>query len=133
MGAAVKRFEIELNGKSEPVWAQRIRGVVWFHWRGQTFSIADEEVRTRKGQSGSGSAHSGQIQAPMPGKVTKVFASPGNEVTSGAPLVVMEAMKMEYTLVADITGKIEAVNCKAGDQVALHQLLIKIIDAGASP
>ncbi len=132
MGAKVRRFEIELNGRIEPVWGQRIRGVVWFHWRGQTYTAQDDEVRTRRGQGASGSSHSGQIQAPMPGKVTKVFANAGHEVAVGAPLVVMEAMKMEYTLVADISGRIEAVNCKAGDQVALHQLLIKIGETGAT-
>jgi 3-methylcrotonyl-CoA carboxylase alpha subunit len=53
----------------------------------------------------------------MPGTVIAVLATPGQTVTKGAPLVVMEAMKMEHTLTAPADGVVESVLYGVGDQV----------------
>ncbi|MGC0017167.1 acetyl-CoA carboxylase biotin carboxyl carrier protein subunit, partial [Ralstonia pseudosolanacearum] len=60
----------------------------------------------------------GKLTAPMPGKVIAVLATPGQRVAKGAPLVVMEAMKMEHTLTAPADGVVESVLYGVGDQVA---------------
>ncbi len=62
--------------------------------------------------------HEGRLTAPMPGKVIAVLVQPGASVEKGAPLMVMEAMKMEHTIVAPATGKIGEVLFEVGDQVA---------------
>jgi biotin carboxyl carrier protein len=62
----------------------------------------------------------------MPGKVTKLFVSDGQEVKKGDSLLVMEAMKMEYTLKADANGSVEKITAKTGDQVTLGQLLVQL-------
>jgi 3-methylcrotonyl-CoA carboxylase alpha subunit len=59
----------------------------------------------------------GKLTAPMPGKVIAVLATPGQTVTQGAPLVVMEALKMEHTLTAPADGVVESVLYGVGDQV----------------
>ena len=59
----------------------------------------------------------GQLTAPMPGKVVSVKVSPGDKVRKGAPLVILEAMKMEHTITAPQDGTIKAVNANQGDQV----------------
>lgn len=64
----------------------------------------------------------------MPGKVTKVAVQKGESVTKGQALVVMEAMKMEYTLEADRDGKVNEVNVEAGRQVALGEVLVRVGD-----
>jgi len=69
------------------------------------------------------------IAAPMPGKITRVAVNMGEAVTKGQALVVMEAMKMEYTLEADRDGKIEEVGVKVGQQVALGEVLLRVGDA----
>ncbi len=59
----------------------------------------------------------GDLTAPMPGKITAVFVKAGDKVERGAPLVVLEAMKMEHTIAAPAKGVVSEVRFKAGDQV----------------
>ncbi|HEY1362395.1 MAG TPA: acetyl-CoA carboxylase biotin carboxylase subunit [Xanthobacteraceae bacterium] len=58
-----------------------------------------------------------RIVAPMPGTVTRILAEPGVVVPRGAPLLVLEAMKMEHTLRAPFAGRVTALHCVAGDFV----------------
>ena len=67
--------------------------------------------------AGEADDEGGKLTAPMPGKVIAVLATPGQSVTKGAPLVVMEAMKMEHTLTAPADGVVESVLYGVGDQV----------------
>lgn len=60
----------------------------------------------------------GRLTAPMPGKVIAVLVEPGALVQKGAPLMVMEAMKMEHTIVAPGPGTIGEILFAVGDQVA---------------
>ncbi len=62
-------------------------------------------------------SHGGHLTAPMPGSVVSVLVKPGDTVTKGQALIVMEAMKMEHTIVAPIVGKVEAVYFAAKEQV----------------
>jgi 3-methylcrotonyl-CoA carboxylase alpha subunit len=59
----------------------------------------------------------GRLTAPMPGKVIAVLVEPGAVVEKGAPLIVMEAMKMEHTIGAPTAGKVAEVLYGVGDQV----------------
>ncbi len=54
----------------------------------------------------------------MPGKVIAVLVEPGASVEKGTPLIVMEAMKMEHTIVAPATGTVAEMLFSVGDQVA---------------
>ena len=72
------------------------------------------------------SAGSGQIIAPMAGVVIAVSVAPGDTVTTGQTLAVIEAMKMEHPLTASLTGRVESVAIQPGAQVAARQLLITI-------
>jgi biotin carboxyl carrier protein len=59
----------------------------------------------------------------MPGLVLRVLASAGATVTSGQPLVVLEAMKMEQTVTAPADGVVAELRVKAGEQVNTGQVL----------
>jgi biotin carboxyl carrier protein len=59
----------------------------------------------------------GVLTAPMPGKVIRQMAAAGDRVSAGAPLLVLEAMKMEHTVAAPADGRIVALYVTAGDQV----------------
>jgi 3-methylcrotonyl-CoA carboxylase alpha subunit len=61
-------------------------------------------------------AHGG-LTAPMPGRVLALLVTQGDAVARGAPLLIMEAMKMEHTLTAPADGRIEKVLCGVGEQV----------------
>jgi 3-methylcrotonyl-CoA carboxylase alpha subunit len=60
----------------------------------------------------------GRLTAPMPGKVIAVLVEPGEKVEKGAPLIVMEAMKMEHTIGAPAAGTVAELLYAVGDQVA---------------
>jgi 3-methylcrotonyl-CoA carboxylase alpha subunit len=83
-------------------------------------------------------AHAGEheggesrLAAPMPGKVIAVHVASGSKVVKGAPLLVMEAMKMEHTIVAPADGTVEAVLYGAGEQVAEGAPLVTFASAAA--
>jgi len=65
----------------------------------------------------------GGLAAPMPGKVVKVLAAVGDEVAAGAPLLVLEAMKMEHSVRAAAAGVVRAIHVVVGDQVEADRLL----------
>ncbi len=58
------------------------------------------------------------VLAPIPGTVIRYLVKEGDEVKVGMGVVVLEAMKMENEIVAPVSGKIKALNFKAGDKVA---------------
>ena len=66
------------------------------------------------------------VKAPMPGKVLSVLVKAGDTVSQGAPVAVMEAMKMEHTLAAPRDGTIAAIDAAAGDQVSEGDLLVEL-------
>ena len=61
-------------------------------------------------------AHGG-LSAPMPGRVLALLVKTGDAVERGAPLLVLEAMKMEHTVTAPRAGVVERILCAVGDQV----------------
>lgn len=101
-----------------------IQGTLWVHVNGKIFSVESQGTkRNRKGNVGI--AHN-KVTAPMPGKITKVFVKEGQIVEKGQPVVVMEAMKMEYTLKSEIGGPVEKVKAVVGAQVSLGDMLVQI-------
>jgi 3-methylcrotonyl-CoA carboxylase alpha subunit len=59
----------------------------------------------------------GHLRAPMSGTIVAVLTKPGERVAKAAPLVVLEAMKMEHTIVAPHAGTVSAINCAVGERV----------------
>ena len=59
----------------------------------------------------------GRLTAPMPGKIISVQVKDGDVVARGAPLVVLEAMKMEHTIAAPGDGRVAKVHYQVGDLV----------------
>lgn len=103
---------------------QMIKGQLWIHFQGRTFIY--DGTKKQFGKKAGRKDTAGVLFSPMPGKITKVLKALGDQVHPGEVVLVMEAMKMEYTLKADIAGTIEQVNCQVGDQVVLGKLLIKM-------
>jgi geranyl-CoA carboxylase alpha subunit len=74
----------------------------------------------------SQAAGEGRITAPMDGTVVEVRAGEGEVVTRGQALLVMEAMKMETTLNADIDGCVSSLTLKSGDSLRKGQVVAVI-------
>jgi geranyl-CoA carboxylase alpha subunit len=67
-----------------------------------------------------------RVLAPMNGAIIAVFAKPGDRVSRGQRVLVLEAMKMQHEISAERDGAIDRVLVKPGDQVATRQLLIEL-------
>jgi 3-methylcrotonyl-CoA carboxylase alpha subunit len=70
--------------------------------------------------------HDGEIEAPMPGRVTAVEVSKGEKVAKGQRLLTLEAMKMEHALTAPFDGTVAELNAVAGAQVTEGTVLVKV-------
>ncbi|MEO5772769.1 MAG: acetyl/propionyl/methylcrotonyl-CoA carboxylase subunit alpha [Sphingomicrobium sp.] len=85
---------------------------------------------TSRGAGTSHGHHDGEIEAPMPGKVTSVEVATGDQVTKGQRLLTLEAMKMEHALTAPFDGVVAELNVAAGQQVQVDAVLARIEPAG---
>jgi propionyl-CoA carboxylase alpha chain len=68
----------------------------------------------------------GSLVAPMPGNVIRLGAAVGDTVTSGQPLIWLEAMKMEHTITAPADGVLAELNVVTGQQVEVGAVLARV-------
>ena len=101
--------------------------VVVFH-HGDVFDFTDPAAV----DEGEAAAGDGVIRSPMPGRIVAVLALVGDTVAKGAPLVTLEAMKMEHLLVAPFDGVMTEVRAVAGDQVSEGAVLARLDKAAKS-
>jgi acetyl-CoA/propionyl-CoA carboxylase, biotin carboxylase, biotin carboxyl carrier protein len=97
--------------------------------RSVSFTLAPPPDVDRAASAVYGAAGAAALDAPMPGLVLAVHASSGEAVTAGAPIVTLEAMKMEHTVSAPIAGIVEELAVRAGDQVVRGQVLARVVPA----
>lgn len=90
-------------------------------------TVVDERTRHIRSLTGGGAARSGPptLKAPMPGLVLRVLVTPGQAITPGQGLVVLEAMKMENELRATAPGTVKTVLVAAGEAVDKGKLLLE--------
>jgi biotin carboxyl carrier protein len=94
----------------------------------QRFSVQAESERTRGAARARASEAKGatRITAPMPGRIVRVSCAPGDAVSKGAALVVIEAMKMQNELCAKADGIVSAVHVASGATVDRGAVLIEL-------
>ena len=114
----------QLDGKTAPEVAVTEGSVTVFEVYGIAFDIIDPLHR-----DASATGDGNLIVAPMPGLVKVVTAKAGQVVQSGDRLAVLEAMKMEHSLLAARDGVIAEVLVSEGDQVEAGAALIRLEDA----
>ena len=107
-------LRVELDGMrmDATVVAANEKRHVFFHGRAWQLSNVDPLH-----YSGEGGGAEGGLLAPMPGKVISLIAPVGAAVEKGAPLLILEAMKMEHTINAPAAGTVKAFRFVVGDQV----------------
>ncbi|MFW1142077.1 acetyl-CoA carboxylase biotin carboxyl carrier protein subunit, partial [Vibrio parahaemolyticus] len=67
--------------------------------------------------------------APLNGVISAVMVNKGDKVAAGDPLLVLEAMKMEYTITAPVAATVDEVFYQHGDQVLHGSILLHLISA----
>lgn len=126
-GAEAAELLIEIDGQVRRALvvhgADRL--LVALDGRVHAFALGEEP---RRGAAGTGV---GATVAPMPGKIVRVLVSVGDAVEPGQPLLVLEAMKMETTLRAEVAGTVAAVGAAAGEMVEAGAVLVEIAPPAA--
>lgn len=103
--------------------AVRVGDTTYISYKGRQYAVEKpSSSRTRSGKGGG----NGETHAPMPGLIVEVFVQPGQKVTKGDKLVVLEAMKTQQTFTAAFDGTVVASSVNSGEQVVEGQLLVKI-------
>jgi biotin carboxyl carrier protein len=115
----------ERGEASRLVWARvdGPGGVVWATANGDTIEVA---LETSARPARPTVAAVGSLAAPMPATVVSVRVKPGDAVTRGQTLALLEAMKMELPLRAPADGVVRAVHCQPGELVQPGPPLIEL-------
>lgn len=108
-------------------------GVVWLGRDGRSWALTPHEAGERGAGAGPGGAGDGVVRSPMPGTVLLVKVVPGEQVTEGQPLLIVEAMKMEHTVTAPADGIVAELAVRAGRPVDMDAVLAVIRPAPAEP
>ena len=99
--------------------------------------IGSDEWRLRRREPLESSADAyvaeASLAAPMPGRVIAQLVAAGSAVRKGAPLLILEAMKMEHTLCAPANGTVRAYRAAVGEQVKEGAELIEFEATPGSP
>ena len=83
------------------------------------------------GEAEASGGGSGQVEAPMHGRLVALFAQEGEIVEQGARVAIVEAMKMEHSLSAPRAGRVARIAAAVGAQVQQGARLMTIEDADA--
>ena len=108
---------------------------IWLGRGGHAWALTEEEAAPVRGGRAAGG--DGTVRSPMPGTVLAVHVAPGDTVSAGQAVAVVEAMKMEHTVTAPVAGIVAEVAARAGQQVAMDARLAVIEaapdDGGLTP
>ena len=120
--SAHSTLAMECDGLREAICIARTdTGVQLFH-RGQAWALDCPPLHRAAGPQ----AGSGAVLAPLTARVLQVMVTQGQTVQAGERLLVLEAMKMEHTLTAPITGVVREVLAQTGGQALKGALLLQI-------
>ena len=117
------RMSVVIDGlRRDYRWAEADRHL-WIADERGTWHLREAEENKIHRAAG---AQQAEILSPMPGSVIAVQAPSGTEVSEGDVVVVVEAMKMEHSLAAPVSGQVEVL-VSVGDQVSVDQVLARLI------
>ncbi len=120
-------YSILLDGHSYDVQVERTPRHLIVVLRGHRFEIEVHDPRRWSRQAAGGrSGDLERIAAPMPGKVVRVLAAPGDAVEPGQGILVVEAMKMQNELKATRAGRVISVTAREGATVTAGEVLATI-------
>ena len=113
VAAGTDEMELRIDGKAHFV-PYVIQGTtVSFAFDGEIY-FADV---VEKGARAKARHREQSTAAPMPGLVLKILVEQGDVVAKGAPLLILEAMKMEHQIIAPSDGTVAAIHCREGELV----------------
>ena len=117
-------FEIELqqpiNAAKHPTIAKPV--VV----APQTDNQASTQPVAAPAQTAAAPASGNAVKAPLPGTITEINVTIGQQVNVGDTVIVLEAMKMQNNIETEYAGTVKAINVSKGDSVMEGAVLLTI-------
>lgn len=123
------RLTIEQDGRLRRLRATILGDRVLLAHDGRQVTVRRAAETSRGEDESAGDA---PVTAPMPGKIVRLVANPGDLVTRGQPVAVLEAMKMEHRVLAPRDGRVAAIHVAVGEQVEEGVILLDLVDPNAS-
>lgn len=93
---------------------------------GQSRSSEAPPPRRQSSHGFDGAKGSGAVTSPIAGTVLEIRCKPGDQVSSGQVVLVVEAMKMKTSIAAPTDGKVKSVPVAVGDSVREGQTLVEL-------
>jgi 3-methylcrotonyl-CoA carboxylase alpha subunit len=121
---AAQSMQVELGGQMLRMRVIEIGQHLHLFRAGQQVQL--RAARTEDALQGSAAAEEGSLLTPLPGTVVAVHVKQGQQVARGAPLVTVEAMKMEHTLTAPYDGTVARVAFAVAERVAAGAILVEL-------
>ncbi len=118
--ATVRRdMSVEVDGR-------RIEVSLWVPDPAEVGTLGARPRRSTARSGAGGGAGNGQVTVPMQGTIVKVLVEVGDSVEAGDAVCVLEAMKMENNVAADVSGTVTEVRVAVGDSVGSGDVVVVI-------
>ncbi|HIE59680.1 MAG TPA: biotin/lipoyl-binding protein, partial [Hydrogenothermaceae bacterium] len=114
-----RKYYVRVDGKLEEIQLTPYKEAIVSGQGGTTTTTVGGEGLPKASEPGD-------VVAPMPGKVAKILVEEGQEVKQGQTVAMVEAMKMENEIHAPISGVVEKIFAKVGDQVNPDEVILRI-------
>lgn len=125
LAVALRDGCVIVDGVAVPVQIATRGDDVFVHLEGESYQLHYEHPLERLAQQAQGAAED-SLRAPMPGSLVVIHARPGQKVTKGEALLVMESMKMETTLAAPRDGVVADVQYVPGQSFDRDAVLLTL-------
>ena len=122
---AIRREGTRIHARARSLGSNRVE--IWIGGLPFLFTVATvgiEEVEPIRPTFG---IKSDEVHAIMPGRITSILVKPGEEVSVGTPLVILEAMKMQNEIVSHKAGRVTSIKVQEGDTVKKDDVLLQIL------
>jgi 3-methylcrotonyl-CoA carboxylase alpha subunit len=116
-------LHLRIDGRGAGIGCQRDGDDLWIHVDGRRYLLHSDPPFAFEGEDSAGDD---RLRAPMPGRIIALRAAAGDSVEDDAPLLVMEAMKMEITLRAPRAGTVETISVTEGEFVEADTVLVTL-------
>ncbi|MEV5552760.1 biotin carboxylase N-terminal domain-containing protein [Nonomuraea wenchangensis] len=115
--------DVTLGGRTVRYLCARDGDTLWLGRDGHGWAFTRHLIGDPGDRPGAAASGDGVVRSPMPGTVLVVKAQPGDRVTAGQPLVIVEAMKMEHAVTAPCAGVVTDLPVQPGRPVDMDAVL----------
>jgi len=121
------RLTLRFRDRQERFFAARVADTLYIQWRGLHYALklARPLSVDTLDLDRAGAGHHADLRAPMSGTLIKLHVAEGAYVEAGQPLVVLEAMKMEHTVIAPHAGIVGKIHFAVGQLVPDGAILVE--------